>query len=113
MGEVVSAIRNIRKQKNISFKETLPLQVINNDHWESVFDGIIIKLGNLSCLDYVDKATDGAINFRIHANEYFIPIQGTVNVEEEIKKLEEELQYLQGFLRSVQKKLFNERFVSN
>lgn len=54
----------------------------------------------------------GALSYRVKSNEYFIPMDGNVNVEEEIAKLEEELNYLKGFLRSVQGKLSNEKFVS-
>jgi len=55
---------------------------------------------------------DGALTFRVKSNEYFVPMQGAINVEEEIAKLTEELNYTEGFLKSVQKKLSNERFVS-
>jgi valyl-tRNA synthetase len=55
---------------------------------------------------------DGALSFRVNSNEFFIPITGTFNVEEEIKKLNEELIYINGFLKSVQAKLSNEKFVA-
>ncbi|MBQ4820478.1 valine--tRNA ligase [Aquimarina sp. MMG016] len=111
--EVVSGIRTIRKEKNISFKETIELSVLNSEKLSSTFDTVISKLGNLSSLNYVDAKVDGALSFRVKSNEYFIPISGAINVEEEIKKLTEELTYTEGFLKSVQKKLQNERFVNN
>ncbi|WP_109299322.1 valine--tRNA ligase [Aquimarina sp. AU474] len=111
--EVVSGIRTIRKEKNISFKETIELSVINNEKSATSFDAVISKLGNMSSLDYVQEKVDGALSFRVKSNEYFIPILGAINVEDEIKKLTEELSYTQGFLKSVQKKLQNERFVNN
>jgi valyl-tRNA synthetase len=55
---------------------------------------------------------DGALAYRVKSNEYFIPISGAINVEEEIAKLTEELKYIKGFLKSVQGKLANEKFVS-
>jgi valyl-tRNA synthetase len=110
--EVISGIRTIRKDKNISFKETIDLKVLNKDNKPATFDSVIIKLGNLASLEYVDDQVSGALSYRVNSNEYFIPISGSVNVEEEINKLEEELKYLQGFLRSVQGKLSNEKFVS-
>ena len=73
---------------------------------------MISKLGNISELNYVDAPVDGALTFRVKSNEYFIPIEGAINVEEEIEKLQEELIYTEGFLKSVQKKLSNERFVA-
>src|SRR5699024_1964516 len=73
----------------------------------------ISKLCNISQLTYTTEKPEGAITFRIKRNEYFIPMDGLVDAEEEIKKLTEELKYTQGFLKSVKKKLQNERFVNN
>ncbi|WP_025666712.1 valine--tRNA ligase [Aquimarina megaterium] len=111
--DVVSGIRTIRKEKNIAFKETIELSVLNSENNSSTFDPVISKLGNLSTLNYVDQKVEGALSFRVKSNEYFIPISGAINVEEEIKKLTDELSYTEGFLKSVQKKLQNERFVNN
>ena len=110
--EVISGIRTIRKDKNISFKETIDLKVLNKDNKPTTFDAVIIKLGNVANLEYVTEQVSGALSFRVNSNEYFIPISGSVNVEEEITKLEEELKYLKGFLKSVQGKLSNEKFVN-
>lgn len=110
--EVISGIRNIRKDKNISFKDALKLKIINREKLSEQFDGIISKLTNLSEIVYVTEKPEGAMTFRIKSNEYFIPLTGAVDVEEERKKLLEELTYAEGFLKSVQKKLSNERFVS-
>tara|TARA_R110001592_G_scaffold3318_5_gene18436 strand:- start:11417 stop:14047 length:2631 start_codon:yes stop_codon:yes gene_type:complete len=110
--EVVSGIRTIRKQKNIPFKESMQCLVINNENSNATFDKVIVKLGNLESIHYVNEAVEGALTFRVKSNEYFIPIVGAIDVEAEIKKLTEELNYTQGFLKSVQKKLSNERFVA-
>ena len=110
--EVISGIRTIRKQKNISFKDAIELSVINNERGTDHFDAVITKLGNISTLNYVSEAVEGALTFRVKSNEYFVPIAGAINVEEEIAKLSEELKYTEGFLKSVQKKLGNERFVA-
>jgi valyl-tRNA synthetase len=111
--EVISGIRTIRKEKNISFKDTISLLVLNGENFTKDFDTVIIKLGNIDSLTYVDDKVNGALSFRVKSNEYFIPVAGAINVEEEIKKLTEELKYTEGFLRSVQGKLSNERFVNN
>lgn len=111
--EVISGIRTIRKEKNISFKETISLSVLNQENVTNEFDSIITKLGNIDSLDYVEDKVNGALSFRVKSNEYFIPVAGTINIEEEIKKLTEELKYTEGFLKSVQRKLSNERFVNN
>ncbi|OAB76188.1 valine--tRNA ligase [Cochleicola gelatinilyticus] len=110
--EVISGIRTIRKQKNISFKETISLHIINNDNATTTFDAVIQKLGNIDVLTYVSEKIEGALTFRVKSNEYFVPIEGAINVEEEIEKLSEELKYTEGFLKSVQGKLKNEKFVS-
>ena len=111
--EVISGIRTIRKEKNIPFKEEISLSVIDNEHLATKWNSIIEKLGNVSAISYVEKAIEGAISFRVKANEYFIPILDKINVEEEIKKLETELHYAEGFLKSVRAKLSNEKFVNS
>jgi len=110
--EVISGIRTIRKEKNLPFKDAIEFKVINHDSFTPYFDVVIAKLGNISQLDYVTEKVTGALSFRVKSNEYFIPITGAINIEEEVAKLEEELKYTQGFLLSVQKKLSNERFVA-
>ena len=110
--EVVSGIRTIRKEKNIAFKDQIACSVINNEKANTTFDEVIAKLGNLEEIEYTTEAIEGALTFRVKSNEYFVPMAGAINVEEEIKKLTEELNYTEGFLKSVQKKLSNERFVS-
>ena len=110
--EVVSGIRTIRKEKNIAFKDQIACSVINNEKANTTFDEVIAKLGNLEAIEYTTEAIEGALTFRVKSNEYFVPMAGAINVEEEIKKLTEELNYTEGFLKSVQKKLSNERFVS-
>ena len=111
--EVISGIRTIRKEKNIPNKDELELLELNAGKVSSQMNPIITKLGNLSSIAIVTEAVDGALSFRVKSNEYFIPIAGAIDVEEELKKLNEELKYTKGFLQSVQKKLANERFVNN
>tara|TARA_R110002049_G_scaffold13497_6_gene58332 strand:- start:2668 stop:5301 length:2634 start_codon:yes stop_codon:yes gene_type:complete len=111
--EVVSGIRTIRKEKNIPMKETLELSVLNVENVSKDWDVVISKLTNVSSISYANAPVDGALSFRVKSNEYFIPMVGAIDIEAEIKKIEEELKYTKGFLISVQKKLSNERFVSN
>ena len=111
--EVISGIRTIRNEKNIANKDQVTLFVKLNEDTDKSFDSVITKLGNLSSLTYVDEKVDGALSFRVKSNEYYIPLAGAVNIEEEIATLKQELKYTQGFLNSVMKKLSNERFVSN
>ena len=111
--QVISGIRNIRKEKNISFKDAIELSLINNENISASFDSIISKLGNISELNYIHEKLDGALTYRIKSNEYFIPIGGVIDVEEELSKLKEELKYTEGFLKSVQGKLKNQGFVNS
>ena len=110
--DVVSGIRTIRKEKNIAFRDAVALMVLNQEEGTSALDSVIVKLGNISEMKNIEAAVEGALTFRVKSNEYFIPMAGAINVEEEIAKLEEELKYTRGFLRSVQGKLKNEKFVS-
>ena len=110
--DVISGIRTIRKDKNIPFKDVIELKVVNNEKASNYFDSIIMKLGNITDLKYVTDKVDGALSYRVKSNEYFIPITGNIDVEAEIAKLTEELNYTKGFLKSVQGKLSNEKFVA-
>ena len=110
--DVVSGIRTLRKEKNIAFKNSIELVVLNKASQTKNFDAIISKLGNISNLEYTTQTVENALSFRVKSNEYFIPANTAIDVGAERSKLEQELQYTEGFLKSVQKKLSNERFVS-
>ena len=111
---IVSGIRTIRKNKNISFKDAVELSVVNNEKFTKDFDTVVQKLTNASVINYVTDNVEGAASFRVKSNEYFIPIAAeNIDVEAETKKLNAELKRAEGFLFGIQKKLSNERFVSN
>jgi len=74
---------------------------------------VIKKLCNVSEIAFAKAPLEGALSFRVQSNEYFIPLEGAIDIEAEIVKIKEELTYTQGFLKSVSKKLSNERFVAN
>lgn len=109
--EVISGIRAIRKDKNIPFKDAIELKALRGAA-DTYFDPIVIKMGNISQIDAVQETVNGALSFRVGSDEYFIPVQGLVDIDEEIAKLTQELNYTKGFLKSVQGKLGNEKFVS-
>jgi valyl-tRNA synthetase len=111
--EVVAGIRTIRKEQNIAHKEVLELLVIDNQKKGNNLNAIIAKLGNLSDIKTIVEKPNGAFNFMVKANEYFIPLGDNIDVAAEIEKLQKELDYTQGFLKSVAGKLSNERFVNN
>jgi len=111
--EVIGGIRNIRKTRNISFKEKISVDFLNNENVKEEFNPVIQKLGNVSTIQQVEKQVEGTLSFRVRSNEYFIPIKGIIDTDAEKRKLQEELDYTRGFLKSVEKKLSNERFVNN
>ncbi|MBI9037781.1 MAG: valine--tRNA ligase [Bacteroidales bacterium] len=113
--DVIIAIRNFRKEKNIPNKEELEIFIKkNNDESPDLtFDSLISKLCNLNKIDYTDEKVEDSLSFIVKSTEFFIPMSDLLDPESEIKKLEDDLKYTKGFLISVSKKLSNERFVNN
>lgn len=109
---VITNIRNIRKQHNIANKVRIDLFVKKNEALSEAMDAVIVKMGNLSQLEYVTDKVSNANSFLVGANEYFIPFGDSIDVTAEKVKIEEELNYTKGFLKSVQGKLGNEKFVN-
>ncbi len=110
--EIVAMIRNIRAQKQLSPKEKLEL-IEKSDAQHSYFDELVMKLANLSSLTYKKEKVEGAFSFMIKSTEFFVPLSSNINVEEEKIRLAKEIDYNKGFLKSVQIKLSNEKFVAN
>ena len=109
--EVIGGIRTIRLQKNIAQKEALSLEVVGESPI-ATFNAVITKLCNLSAIATVAAKAEGAASFMVGTTEYAVPLGNLIDVEEELKKLEADLKYQEGFLQSVMKKLSNEKFVS-
>jgi valyl-tRNA synthetase len=110
--EVIINIRNVRKKNNIANKVRIDLFVKKNAELDTAFDSVIVKMGNLSQLEYTTEKIGNANSFLVNSNEFFVPFGELVDVEAEKSKAEEELTYIKGFLNSVQKKLQNEKFVA-
>ena len=112
--QVVTSIRNIRNEKQIPMKEELELfYKINEGEFLEKYIPVIKKLANVSGVSETHNTPEGSISFIVKNIEYYLPVGDKINSEEELTKLEEELKYTRGFLKSVQKKLQNERFVQN
>ncbi len=109
--ETVAGIRTVRKQKQLPQKEELVLNVKGARN--VTLDPIVMKMGNISGIIDVTEKDPTASAFMVGATEYSIPLEGKVNVEEEIAKLNKDLEYYTKFLAGVEKKLSNERFVAN
>ncbi len=110
--QVITQVRAVRAQKNISPKEAMKLCIAQNEQYDTQFDSIVVKLANISEIEFVAIKPEGAASFIVKTVEYFIPLSNMIDKEEEVKKLQEQLKYSQGFLESVNKKLSNERFVN-
>jgi len=112
--QVVTQIRNVRNSKQISPKETLELSVKSSGGINyNIYSPVISKLGNVNQLTAVDDKVNGAISFMVGTDEFFIPMEETIDPAAECERLKKEKEYLDGFLRSVDAKLGNERFMSN
>ncbi len=110
--EIITNIRNVRKENNIANKVKMDLFVKKNEDLDTSFDSVVVKMGNLSQLEYVTEKITNANSFLVKSNEFYIPFGDTVDLDAERKKIEEELDYTRGFLKMVQGKLTNEKFVS-
>lgn len=109
--ETIAGVRTIRLQKNIPNKEELSLEVIGG--YNTAFDSVISKMGNLTSIKTVNEKDVTAVSFLVGTTEFSVPLGNNIDIEVELKKLNEELVYLEGFLKSVANKLGNEKFVAN
>ncbi len=111
--EIISQIRNYRKEKNISFKTSLDLYYLPNKKQLNNIE-IIKKIGSITNLEESSKEKFNMVNsFMIKSYEFFIPLNDGFDKAAEIDKLKKELGYNKGFLKSVENKLKNESFVKN
>jgi valyl-tRNA synthetase len=111
--EVVSGVRTVRNENGIAPKEVLTIEIAEGTAHDAAFDALIMKLAHVEAITAVSEVKKSAFSFVVGGINYTIPADAFVNVDDEIAKLEEELAYTQGFLKSVEKKLSNQRFVSN
>ena len=111
--ETVTAVRNVRKQRNLPAKEPLELRVIADENYHPELGALLRKTANLTDVETVAEKPADAASFIVKTTQYFVPLDGKIDVEEELKKLQHDLAYYEGFLASVRKKLGNERFVQD
>ena len=111
--DVIAKIRAIRQENGIAQKDAIEVYArLVDGEYDGYFDSVVVKHCNLSTFARTDEAKPGSKTFVAKNVEYFVPMSGKVDIAEEIKKLQAELDYTRGFLASVEKKLSNERFVS-
>ncbi|WP_316785406.1 valine--tRNA ligase [Pedobacter frigiditerrae] len=112
--ELISEIRNVRNTRQISPKDALPLSIkVNSGLDYEKWINIVFKLANISEVEIVNDKIPGAASFMVGNDEFFIVLNENVDLDAEKERLTKELHYLQGFLKSVDAKLSNERFVQN
>ncbi|MFV0420073.1 MAG: valine--tRNA ligase [Dysgonomonas sp.] len=114
--DVIAGVRTIRLQKNIPNKDELFLEIVNKDNIQpatTLYKSVISKMCNLSSIEYVLEKDVTAASFLVGTTEYSIPLGNNIDIEAELKKLNDELIYHEGFLKSVTAKLSNEKFVAN
>ena len=107
--EIVMSIRNLRKEKNISNKVLLELKIKVNNSWSHNFDSLLVKLCNLSSIDFCEKSIDPSYSFIVKNNEFFVPFTDSIDAEVEIENIKTELSKKHEFLKSVLGKLNNSR----
>lgn len=111
MKELITSIRNVRKERNIPQKNLLELYINGkHDDWTN---SMLEKMANLSSIAPTNSKLANAVSFLVDTTEYYVPLGELLDVESELKKLKEERDYLKGFLISVEKKLSNEKFVGS
>lgn len=109
--QIIAGIRTIRLQKNIPNKDTLTLEVVGKEN--IAYKSVIIKMANLVEISNVEEKSASTVAFMVGTTEFAVPLNDKMDVEAELEKLQKELEYQEGFLNSVMKKLSNERFVQN
>jgi valyl-tRNA synthetase len=111
---IVTEIRNTRNNKQLSPKESLELYIKHSSSIDyEAFMPVIAKLGNISNIHFTDDKVAGAANFLVSTDEFFIPLSNNVDAGAECVRLQKDKDYLLGFLKSVDAKLSNEKFVNN
>lgn len=108
--EIISSIRNFRSEKGLSPKESLTLIVKSSDKLENI--ATIKKLANISQIKDQLNENEPSYTFLVGKLEFAIPFTQTIDTEAEKAKILEDIAYLEGFLKSVNAKLSNEKFVN-
>ncbi len=110
--DVITNIRSIRAEKNISPKKTMSLEVTGSNP-VAAYVSVIMKMANVESVHEVASKNEGAATFMVGTTEYAVPLGNLIDVSAEIEKAESELKHLEGFLAGVMKKLSNEKFVAH
>jgi valyl-tRNA synthetase len=112
--EIISAIRTVRKEKQILVRDKIELSVrADRNSFDSDFLPVIIKSGYLSDVKFITEKPENSSSFMVRTTEFYIPMGERIDIESEKVKIMTDLAYYKGFLDSIMKKLGNARFVQN
>ena len=109
---IITNVRSIRAEKNISPKKAMLLEV-SGENPSAAYDEVVMKMANVETICSVSAKSEGAASFMVGTTEYAVPLGDLIDVTAEIEKAEAELKHLEGFLAGVMKKLQNEKFVAH
>lgn len=117
LNKIVSALRELRAEKQIALKETLQVWFESSTKANELFSqagttALVMKMANLAALEQTLQEPEGCITLMADTEKLFVAYEAEINIAEEREKLEKELDYYRGFVRSISGKLSNERFVS-
>ncbi|MDX5320205.1 MAG: class I tRNA ligase family protein, partial [Bacteroidota bacterium] len=115
--EAITQVRSFRNAKGLSPKETLDIAILCaggpfKEEYQKA-SGLMRKLANIGAIDFVSEKIQQSNSFLIGTDELFVKFEEEIDVAAESEKIQSELDYLKGFLRSVDGKLSNEKFVAN
>lgn len=110
--QIISNVRTIRNQKNISPKESLELQAIADNKY-ALYNDVTIKMANLAAINIMNEKAADTVQFMVGTDEFAVPVGNLIDIAAEIEKQEAQLKHLEGFLAGINKKLANEKFVAN
>lgn len=116
--DVISKVRELRNANRIKPKDPLRMAVLDGESArallaESGWQEMVVKLAFLSDLQPAEKDLPNSKSFISGTDQFFVEFQEKIDVAAELAKLREEVEYQRGFLRSVEAKLNNERFVGS
>lgn len=110
--EIIVGVRSVRAQKNLPNKERLTLNVVDGAAPSADMQALISKMANLEAINAGAAKDAAAASFMVGTQQYDVPLQGNIDVEAEKERIKKDIDYYEGFLASVMKKLSNESFVS-
>lgn len=114
---IITGIRDVRNQNQVKPREPLAVVVQDSDAARGLFalEGfreMLVKMAVLESIEVSKEEPSNAKSFIVGTDKFYVELKQTIDIEAERKKLTAELEYQRGFIRSIESKLSNERFVA-